>query len=170
MQLLTNRGHPMMHPVHTAYSGDAMAIYFRTSINDAAAFERIDACLSGGQELDGYFNIYGADEELTLSWTRGMSADAFRQEIVDALRSTWDKAPYWAVYDRADQRSELDTNDIRGAAIRLVAGYPGALVVTLSLLGRTDSLHDLELIFVCFQQDTEARNFRVRYEGKFIPA
>nr|WP_246705387.1 hypothetical protein [Rhizobium sp. WYCCWR 11152] len=38
------------------------------------------------------------------------------------------------------------------------------MVVTLSLLGKRDSANDLELVFVCFEQDFHRRNFRVRYE------
>ena len=37
------------------------------------------------------------------------------------------------------------------------------------LLGRRSSTNDLELVFVCFQEDAQRRNFRVRYDGKFIP-
>jgi hypothetical protein len=42
------------------------------------------------------------------------------------------------------------------------------VVVTLSLLGKRDEADDIELIFVCFQQDFQRRNFRVRFEGKFV--
>lgn len=55
------------------------------------------------------------------------------------------------------------------ASGRLTRGYSGVIVVTLSLLGKRDSVNDLELVFVCFEQDFHRRNFRVRYEGKPIP-
>jgi hypothetical protein len=58
---------------------------------------------------------------------------------------------------------------IRNAAFKLTRGYAGVIVITLSLLHKRGEAPDIELIFVCFQQDFQRRNFRVRYEGKFIP-
>jgi len=129
----------------------------------------IDERLLSGTDFDGYFNIHGVEEELTVTWTRGMSASAFKEQVTDALRSTWRRARFWLVYQRSDSRNDLAINEIRTAAIRLSNNYLGAAVVTLSLLGRTDSASDLELIFVCFREDSDRRNFRVRYEGKFVP-
>lgn len=142
-----------------------MAVFFRSSIDENIAFERIEAAFASGQDFDGYFSVHG---EVPFSWPRDMRADEFRQQIVDSLRSVWERAPFWAVYERSEQLNDLTANEITTAAIQLSANYPGALVATLSLLGREHHSHDLELTFVCFTQDTERRNFRVRYEGKFI--
>ncbi|GCA49905.1 hypothetical protein KGO5_02351 [Sinorhizobium sp. KGO-5] len=106
---------------------------------------------------------------MTVTWTRGISAGAFKEQVTDALRSTWQRARFWLVYQRSDSRNDLNINEIRTAAIRLSQGYPETAVVTLSLLGRTDGESDLELIFVCFREDSDRRNFRARYEGKFVP-
>lgn len=146
-----------------------MAVYFRTSLTDTLAFEMIDERLSSGVDFDGYFNIYSVEDELTVTWPRGMSADAFKEQVADALRSTWQRGRFWLAYQRSDSRNDLDINEIRTAAIRLSQSYSEAAVVTLSLLGRTDSASDLELIFVCFREESDHRNFRVRYEGKFVP-
>ncbi|KQV36502.1 hypothetical protein ASC96_27205 [Rhizobium sp. Root1204] len=97
-----------------------------------------------------------------------MDAEEFKQEVIDALRGIWEKAQFWTVYLCDDQQSGLTLNEITAAAIQLGSNYPGAIVVTLSILGRVDSHSDLELIFVCFVQDSERRNFRARYEGKFV--
>lgn len=142
-----------------------MAIFFRTSIDDNSAFERIDGALSSGQDFDGYFSIHG---ERAFSRPSDMRADAFRQEIVDALRSVWEKSQFWAIYACDGQQNGLTVNDITAAAIQLSANYSGSVIVTLSILGRTHSSHDLELIFLCFNQESERRNFRARYEGKFV--
>ncbi len=147
-----------------------MAIFFKSAITDAAAFEMLEERLSSGMDFDGYFNLYAAQNELTLSLTPAMSAFEFKQEVTDALRSVWQATRFWLVYQRSDSRQDLGVNEIRNAAIRLSGGYPEAIVVTLCLLGRTDSENDLELIFLCFREEAERRNFRVRYEGKFVPA
>ena len=148
-----------------AHFGGIMAVFFRSSIDENIAFSRLEAALLSGQDFDGYFSVHG---ELPFSWPRDMSADEFRQKIVDSLRSVWARAPFWAVYERSEQLNNLTANEITIAAIQLSANYPGALVATLSLLGRKHNSSDLELTFVCFMQDTERRNFRARYEGKFI--
>lgn len=147
-----------------------MAIFFKSAITDAAAFEMIEERLSSGNDFDGYFNLYAAQDELTLSLTPAMSAVEFKQELTDALRPIWQATRFWLVYQRSDSRHDLGVNEIRNAAIRLSRGYPEAVVVTLCLLGRTDNENDLELIFLCFREEAERRNFRVRYEGKFVPA
>lgn len=145
-----------------------MAVFFTTPISDTSAFDMIAERLSRGQGFDGYFNIYGDDDELTITWTRGRTADDFKEQVTDALRSTWQRARFWLVYQRNDRRNDLDINEIRSAAIRLSRSYLETAVVTLSLLGHADNASDLELIFVCFREESERRNFRVRYEGKFV--
>jgi hypothetical protein len=147
-----------------------MAVFFRTSITDARAFEMLEERLSSGNNFDGYFNLYGVQDELTLSWTPAMSAVDFKQEVTEALRPIWQTTRFWLVYQRSDSRNDLGVNEIRNAAIRLSRGYLEAVVVTLCLLGRTDNSNDLELVFVYFRDEAERRNFRVRYEGKFISA
>ncbi len=97
-----------------------------------------------------------------------MSAEEFKEQVTDALRSTWQGARFWLVYQRNDRRNDLDINEIRSAAIRLSRSYIETAVVTLSLLGHVDNASDLELIFVCFRRESERRNFRVRYEGRFV--
>ncbi|MBB5536494.1 hypothetical protein [Rhizobium giardinii] len=145
-----------------------MAVFFTTPISDTSAFKMIAERLSRGQGFDGYFNIYGDDDELTITWTRGTTADDFKEQVTDALRSTWQRARFWLVYQRNDRRNDLDINEIRSAAIRLSRSYLETAIVTLSLLGHADNADDLELIFVCFREESERRNFRVRYEGKFV--
>ncbi len=147
-----------------------MAVFFRTAITDTAAFEMLEERLSSEKDFDGYFNLYGAQDEITVSWTPAMSAAEFKQQVTDALLPVWQATRFWLVYLRSDSRNDLGVNEIRNAAIRLSSGYLEAVVVTLCLFGRTDNNNDLELIFVCFREEAERRNFRVRYEGKFVPA
>ncbi len=142
-----------------------MAIFFRTFIDADVAFEKIETSLSETPAFDGYFSVHGGH---TFSRPNDMGAEEFKQEVVDALRSIWEKAQFWAVYLCEDQQNGLTLNEITAAAIQLGSNYPGAVVITLSILGRVDSDSDLELIFVCFVQDSERRNFRARYEGKFV--
>ena len=85
-----------------------MAVFFRTPLTDTLAFEMLDARLSSGTDFDGYFNIYGREDELTVTWTRGISAGAFKEQVTDALRSTWQRARFWLVYQRSDSRNDLD--------------------------------------------------------------
>jgi len=146
-----------------------MAIFFKTAITDAEAFEMLEERLSSGDDFDGYFNQFGERDELTLSWAPAMSADEFKEEVTDAFRTLWQTTRFWLVYRRIDSRDDLGINDIRNAAIRLSRAYAETVVVTFCLLGRADSNNDLELIFVCFRDEAERRNFRVRYEGKFVP-
>jgi hypothetical protein len=141
-----------------------MAIFFRTSIDENSAFERIDDALSSGQSFDGYFSIHG---DLTFSRPSDMRADEFRQQITDALRSVWETSQFWTIYV-CDGQNGLTVNEVTAAAVRLSANYCGAVIVTLSILGRASSSSDLELIFLCFSQESERRNFRARYEGKFV--
>ncbi|MCV9967697.1 hypothetical protein OIU34_38405 [Pararhizobium sp. BT-229] len=72
-----------------------MAVFFRTPITDATAFEMIEERLSSRSDFDGYFNVYGADDELTVSWTPAMSSAVFKEQVTDALRSTWQKTRFW---------------------------------------------------------------------------
>ncbi len=146
-----------------------MAILFKTVIGENAAFELIENALSRTGEYDGYMNVVADEGEKTLPWSPGMHAEQFQAEITEILRSTWDICRFWVIYERRDDRQDAEANAIRNAAFRLTRGYAGVIVVTLSLLHKRDSLADIELIFVCFQQDFQRRNFRVRYEGKFIP-
>lgn len=147
-----------------------MAVFFRTAITDATAFEMLEERLASEKDFDGYFNLYGAQDEITVSWTPAMSAFEFKQQVTDALLPVWQTTRFWLVYLRSDSRNDLGINEIRNAAIRLSSGYLETVVVTLCLFGRTDNNNDLELIFVCFREEAERRNFRVRYEGKFVPA
>ncbi len=146
-----------------------MAVFFRAFIPDAKAFEMIEERLSSETDFDGYFNVYGIKDEVTISWTPAISAEEFKEQVTDALRSTWEKARFWLVHQRSDSRNDLCINEIRNAAIRLSRNYQQTMVATLCLLGRSDNKNDLELIFLCFREETECRNFRVRYEGKFVP-
>ncbi|KAA0695431.1 hypothetical protein DTW90_22985 [Neorhizobium sp. P12A] len=145
-----------------------MAILFKTPISENSAFKFIEEALSGTHQYDGYLNIASDAGEKALSWGPAMHAEEFKAEISEILRQTWDAARFWVVYERRDDRRDPETTDIRNAAFRLTRGYAGVIVVTLSLLGKRDSANDLELVFVCFEQDFHRRNFRVRYEGKAI--
>jgi len=145
-----------------------MAVLFRTPITDTTAFEMIEERLSSDIDFDGYFNVYGENDELTVSWHPAMNSAAFNEQVSDALRSIWQKTRFWLVYQRSDSRNDLGINEIRSAAIKLSGSYRESAVVTLCLLGRVDNESDLELIFLCFREETERRNFRVRYEGKFV--
>lgn len=148
---------------------DSMAIFFKASISEERAFERLEELFSGPCDHDGYLNVFGERSEETVSWVRGMSSDEFRAEITEAFRQTWDAAPHWLVYIHREETDDMSTNDIRRAAISLTRSYTGSVVVTLSILGRRDSTNDLELVFLCFTDDAQRRNFKVRYEGKFVP-
>jgi hypothetical protein len=146
-----------------------MAILFKTAINENTAFEMIEQAFSGAYQYDGYLNVVAEEGETALSWGPAMHAEEFKAEVSEILRKTWDASRFWVIYERRDDRKDAEATDIRNAAFRLTRGYSGVIVITLSLLGKHDSAHDIELIFVCFEQDFHRRNFRVRYEGKFIP-
>lgn len=147
---------------------DSMAILFKTAISENSAFEIIEHALSGAYQYDGYLNVVSAAGETALSWGPAMLAEEFKAEVSEILRQTWDAARFWVVYERRDDRKDSETTEMRNVAFRLTRGYSGVIVVTLSLLGKRDSANDLELVFVCFEQDFHRRNFRVRYEGKAI--
>lgn len=146
-----------------------MAILFKTAISENSTFEMIEQALSGACQYDGYLNVASDEGETALSWGPAMHAGEFKSEVSEILRQTWDVARFWVIYERREDRKDPDATDIRNAAFRLTRGYSGVVVVTLSLLGKRDSANDLELVFVCFEQDFHRRNFRVRYEGKPIP-
>ncbi|RDJ10261.1 hypothetical protein B5K05_13330 [Rhizobium phaseoli] len=146
-----------------------MAILFKTAISENSAFEMIEQALSGACQYDGYLNVASDEGEKALSWGPAMHAGEFKAEVSEILRQTWEAARFWVIYERREDRKDPDATDIRNAAFRLTRGYSGVVVVTLSLLGKRDSDNDLELVFVCFEQDFHRRNFRVRYEGKPIP-
>lgn len=148
---------------------DSMAILFKTTISENSAFEMIERSLSGAYQYDGYLNVVSDVGETALSWGPAMHAEEFKAEVSQILRQTWDAARFWVIYERREDRKDPEGTDIRNAAFRLTRGYSGVIVVTLSLLGKLDSANDLELVFVCFEQDFHRRNFRVRYEGKPLP-
>ncbi|EJC80187.1 LOW QUALITY PROTEIN: hypothetical protein Rleg4DRAFT_1801 [Rhizobium leguminosarum bv. trifolii WSM2297] len=148
---------------------DSMAILFKTAISENSAFEMIEQALSGAYQYDGYLNVVSDSGEKALSWGPAMHAEEFKAEISEILRQTWDAARFWVVYERRDDRKDTETAEMRNVAFRLTRGYSGVIVVTLSLLGKRDSANDLELVFVCFEQDFHRRNFRVRFEGKPVP-
>ncbi|MBO9195320.1 hypothetical protein J5277_14525 [Rhizobium sp. 16-449-1b] len=145
-----------------------MAILFKTTISENSAFAMIDQALASRLQYDGYFNAVSDAGETTLSWAPSMSAGEFIEQVKEMLRLTWDAARFWIIYDRHEERSDPDITEMRNAAFRLTRGYNGVIVASLSLLGRADDEHDLELVFVCFTEDFQRRNFRVRYEGKAI--
>jgi hypothetical protein len=148
---------------------DSMAILFKTVIDENTAFEMIGSALSEhGNDYDGYLNVVADEGEQTLTWGPNMHAEQFQAEMTEIFRATWDICPFWVVYERRDDRKDPDANDIRNAAFRVTRAYDGVLVVTLSLLDKRDHAEDIELIFVCFKEDPQRRNFRVRFEGKFI--
>lgn len=97
-----------------------------------------------------------------------MSAEEFLAEIRQMLRMTSDVARLWVIYERRKDRRDPETTEMRNATFRLTRGHNGVIVASLSVLGKRDADHDLELVFVCFAKDFQRRNFRVRYEGKAI--
>lgn len=145
-----------------------MAILFKTAISENTAFEMIERALTGGREYDGYFNAAGDDGETPLPWGPSMSAEEFLATIREMLQLTWDAARFWVIYERREDRRDADATEMRNAAFRLTRGYNGVIVASLSLLGRHDASEDLELVFVCFKEDFQRRNFRVRFENKAI--
>jgi hypothetical protein len=84
------------------------------------------------------------------------------------LRLTWDVARFWIIYERRDNGRDPEPTEVRNAAFNLTRGFNGVIVASLSILGKRDADHDLELVFVCFADDFQRRNFRLRYEGKAI--
>ncbi len=146
-----------------------MTILFKTTITEDQAFAKIEAALNTGREYDGYFSVADDDSETPLSWGPSMSAEEFLAKVREMLEVTWKAARFWVVYDRREDRGDPDAIAMRNAAFRITRGYNGVIVASSSLLGRKDALEDLELIFVCFREDFQRRNFRIRFENKPIP-
>lgn len=51
----------------------------------------IEERLSIENDFDGYFNVYGVDDELSVSRTPAMSSADFKEQVTDALRA--DRVP-----------------------------------------------------------------------------
>lgn len=145
-----------------------MAIFFRLSIPESLALEKIDEKFAGPCDCDGYLSLIGDRHNYTIGWERGKHADDFHAQVRAALGVTSETAPFWLVYERRDDRNDPGVNDIRNAAIRLSRAYEDAIVVTLSLLDRRDAAGDLELVLICFSDEVHRRNFKIRYEGKYV--
>lgn len=145
-----------------------MAILFKTTVAESSAFEAIEEALTSGRAYDGYFNAVSDAGETPLPWSPGISAEEFLAEVREMLRVIWDAARFWVIYERREDRRDAETTEMRNAAFRLTRGYNSVIVASLSLLGKRHSDHDLELVFVCFTEDFQRRNFRVRHEGKAI--
>ncbi len=145
-----------------------MAILFKTTITEDQAFAKIEAALNTGREYDGYFSVADDDGETPLSWGPSMSGEEFLAKVREMLEVTWKAARFWVVYDRREDRGDPDAITMRNAAFRITRGYNGVIVASFSLLGRKEVSQDLELIFVCFKEDFQRRNFRIRFENKPI--
>lgn len=145
-----------------------MAILFKTTISEDKAFSRIEHLLNSGIEYDGYFSIADDTGETPLPWGPSMSAEEFLAKVREMLEVTWKAARFWVVYDRREDRADPDAIVMRNAAFRITRGYNGVIIASFSLLGRQDSSQDLELVFVCFREDFQRRNFRIRFENKPI--
>lgn len=146
-----------------------MAILFKTAMSEDKALEQVEATILDGGSRDGYLNVMTEHMERAEASERGRHAGEFRDQVNEALAEAKQEAPFWLVYRRTEQDNGVSANDIRNAAIRLTRGYSGTIVIALSLLGHHDDDGDLELIFICFREDFHRRNFRVRFEGKYVP-
>jgi len=146
-----------------------MAIMFKTAISEDKALETVETTILDGGSRDGYLNVVTEDMERAEASERGRHASEFRHQVDEALGEAKRSAPFWLIYRRTENDNAVSANDIRNAAIRLTRGYTGTIVIALSLLGHNEDAGDLELIFICFREDFHRRNFRVRYEGKYIP-
>ena len=145
-----------------------MTILFKTTLAEVTAFAKIEVSLNTCRDYDGYFDVADDDGETRLSWGPSMSGEEFLAKVREMLEVTWKAARFWVVYDRREDRGDPDAIAMRNAAFRITRGYNGVIVASLSLLGRKDALQDLELIFVCFKEDFQRRNFRIRFENKPI--
>lgn len=145
-----------------------MAILFKTTISEDAAFARIEETLNSGVEYDGYFSVADDDGEIPLPWGPSMSAEEFLANVREMLEATWKAARFWVIYDRREDRADPDAIVMRNTAFRMTRGYNGVIIASFSLLGKLDPSQDLELIFVCFREDFQRRNFRIRFENKPI--
>ncbi|MGA1804291.1 hypothetical protein [Rhizobium sp. HT1-10] len=146
-----------------------MAILFKTAISEDKALEKVEATILDGSDRDGYLNVMTEDMERAEASERGRHTGEFRDQVDAALTDAKRDAPFWLVYRRTEADKGISANDIRNAAIRLTRGYDGTIVIALSLLGHDHDDGDLELIFICFREDFHRRNFRVRYENKYVP-
>lgn len=79
-----------------------MAIFFRTSIDTDATFEKIQTSLKEASVFDGYSSVHGG---LTFSPPNHLRVDEFKQEVVDALRTIWETAQFWTVCLCDEQRN-----------------------------------------------------------------
>lgn len=145
-----------------------MAILFKTTISEDTAFARIEEALHSGLGYDGYFIVADENSETPLPWGPSMSAEEFLANIKEMLELTWKAARFWVIYERREDRGDADAIVMRNAAFRITRGYNGVTVASFSLLGRRDTSQDLELVFVCFKEDFQRRNFRIRFENKPI--
>lgn len=145
-----------------------MAILFKTALSEDKALEKVEATILDGSDRDGYLNVMTEDMERAAASERGRHTGEFRDQVDVALTEAKQSAPFWLVYRRTES-DPVSANDIRNAAIRLTRGYSGTIVIALSLLGHAHDDGDLELVFICFREDFHRRNFRVRYENKYVP-
>ncbi|WP_296081715.1 hypothetical protein [uncultured Agrobacterium sp.] len=145
-----------------------MAILFKTTISEDNAFSRIEELLNSDTEYDGYLSVADDTGEAPLPWGPSMSAEEFLAKVKEQLEVTWKAARFWVIYERREDRADPDAIVMRNAAFRITRGYNGVIVASFSLLGRHDASHDLELVFVCFREDFQRRNFRIRFENKPI--
>lgn len=145
-----------------------MAILFKTAISEDKALHLIETILHAGAH-DGYLNVASETSEHAYASQRGGHSDEFRLRVREALDGAKHEAPSWLVYHRSENDNAVGINEMRNAAFQLTRGYDGTIVIALSLLGHDMDGLDLELVFVCFREDFHRRNFRVRYEGKYIP-
>ncbi|MBO9098388.1 MULTISPECIES: hypothetical protein [unclassified Rhizobium] len=145
-----------------------MAILFKTALSEDKALEKVEATILDGSGRDGYLNVMTEDMERAAASERGRHTGEFRDQVDVALAEAKQTAPFWLVYRRTEN-DPVTANEIRNAAIRLTRGYSGTIVIALSLLGHNHDDGDLELVFICFREDFHRRNFRVRYEHKYVP-
>jgi hypothetical protein len=145
-----------------------MAILFKTAIGEDKAQHLIETILHAGNH-DGYLNVVTEETERADASQRGSHSDEFRHRVKEVLDDAKHSAPSWLIYQRSENDNAVSVNEMRNSAIQLTRGYSGTIVIALSLLGHDAGDQDLELLFICFREDFHRRNFRVRFEGKYIP-
>lgn len=143
-----------------------MAILFKTTISEDNAFSRIEQLLNSGIEYDGYLSVADDSGETPVPWGPSMSAEELLAKVKEQPEVTWNAARFWVIYERRGDRADPDASVMRNAAFRITRGYNGVIISSFSLLGRHDASRDLELVFVCFREDFQRRNFRIRFENK----
>lgn len=146
-----------------------MAILFKTSISEDKALAKVEATFLDGGDRDGYLNVVTEHMERAEASERGRHAGEFRYQVNEVLADAKHNAPFWLIYQRSENDNAVTANDMRNAAIRLTRGYSETIVIALSLLGHHEEHGDLELVFICFREDFHRRNFRVRFENKYVP-